>query len=372
MAIKKYEMTDREAINVLQEMGMTVSAVARDALIAVSPSLKESISQESAWAIFNDNNREGEVVDFICHIFESEKVSSTHFRKRIDAIVSETPMSEKGLIYTFFIPQDAPVHRAVYLSEPYGISIGDPLSKETVLDFYQQYQLGLVEDENSQLRFLPLTLNRENQYDLARIRSYRFTTLPLEQVEAFAQKIERVVEEIPKDHLEEMLELAALAADVEKLSDPTEKEKGYEQLCSRHLCRRDVQLALYYWHKIGDQNPIKFSCLSGIILCLFNQNRLSDALEYYDRYEERLTHKEQLVVRFAYYYLEQGNRTLFEVMLNRLPKSDERNLILMLAANQYPEYASQVDSTEIGAVPSDEEIINQFFTVQRADELETE
>lgn len=125
----------------------TASSLVGDALISVSPSLNEAESEESAWAIFENNERKGDVADYINQFLESEKISPVHYRKRIKSVVQEAPKSSKGLIYSFFIPKDSPLYKAVYLSQPYGIPIGDPLSKSNVLHFYEEYQQGLVEEK---------------------------------------------------------------------------------------------------------------------------------------------------------------------------------------------------------------------------------
>jgi hypothetical protein len=336
----------------------TASSLVGDALISVSPSLKENESEESAWGIFENNERKGNVADYIFKFFESEKVSPSHFRNRIKAIVKGAPKSDKGLIYNFFIPKDVPLHRAVYLSKPYGIPIGDPLSQDNLLSFYEQYEQGLVEEENPQLRFLPSALIYENNFDLTKVKSYRFTTIPLGQLEAYTKKIEQIVDEIFKDHLEEMLQLAVLASEVEKQPNLNERQKGYQELCYRHLCRRDIQLVLYYWHKIDDQSSHKFSYLPGIITCLLNKNQLIQADHYFQQYESKLMHKEQLIARFALAYIERDNRTMLDSMLKKLSNSSVKKFILVLAGSRYPEYAQENIPEDLESLISDDELIN--------------
>ncbi len=336
----------------------TAFSLVADVLISVSPSLSERESQESAWAIFEKNEREGDVASYIYQFLESEKISPVHFRERIRAVVEEAPKSNEGLIYTFFIPKDAPLCKAIYLSEGYGIPIGDPLSGNQLLDFYEQYGQGLVEEKNTQLRFLPSALIPENNFDLSEIKSYRFTTIPLEQLNDYARKIETVVDDIFKDHLEEMLELAALASEVEAQLNPIERQNGYQKLCYRHLCRRDVQLALYYWHKIHDQIPHKFSYLPGIIACLLRNNQLSEAEHYFQRYEEKLIHKEQLITRFAVIYLEQDNRPMLDQMIKKLADSGVKQFVMVLAVSHYPEYAQEYIPGDIENPMSDDALID--------------
>lgn len=336
----------------------TASSLVGDALLSVSPSLKEKESEESAWGIFENNERKGNVAYYVCKFLESEKVSPIHFRGQIKAVVKEAPKSNEGLIYNFFIPKDAPLYKAIYLSQPYGIPIGDAHSQTNLLNFYEQYIQGLVEEENSQLRFLPSALIPENNFDLTKVKSYRFTTIPSEQLNAYTKKIETVVNEIFKNHLEEMLQLAAFASDVEIQSNLSEKQKGYQELCYRHLCRRDIQLALYYWHKIDDQNPHKFSYLPGMIICLLNKNRLIEADYYFQLYESRLIHKEQLIARFGLAYIERDNRPMLDSMLKKLSDSSVKKFILVLAGSRYPEYAQENIPEDLESLMSDDEIIN--------------
>ena len=244
-----------------------------------------------------------------------KKFAPVHFRSRIKSIVKKSPKTNEGLIYNFFIPKNAPLHKAIYLSQPYGIPIGDPLSKNNLLNFYEQYEQKLVEEDNSQLRFLPSALSAKNNFDLTKIKSYRFTTIPLEELNAYAKKIEKIIDEIFNDHLKEMLQLAALASKVESQKNLNKKQRGYQELCYRHLCRRDVQLALYYWHKIDDQNCHKFCYLPGIIICLLNKHQLVQADHYFQQYESKLIHKEQLIVHFALIYIERDNRSMLILCL---------------------------------------------------------
>lgn len=336
----------------------TASSLVAEALISVSPSLKERESDESAWAIFKNNERKGDVADYICNFFESEKVSPVHFRSQIREIVKETPKSHEGLIYNFFIPKNAPLHKAIYLSEPYGIPIGDPLLRNNILSFYEKYEQGLVQEENSQLRFLPSALNPENNFDLTKIKSFRFTTIPQEQLTAYIKKIGRVVNKIYQDHLEEMLQLTALASEVERLPNFNERQKGYQKLCYRHLYRRDIQLALYYWHKMDDQSSLKVNYLPGIISCLLNQNQLIQAEHYFQQYEPTILHKEQIVARFALIYIERNDRSMLDSMLKKLSESNLKNYILILAGSFYPEYRQECVSEAFEIPMSDGELIN--------------
>jgi len=336
----------------------TASSLVGDALISVSPSLKETEGEESAWAIFANNERKSSVADYINKFIESEKVSPVHFRKRIKAVVKKAPKSNEGLIYIFFIPTDTPLYKAVYLSQPYGIPIGDPLSMNNLLDFYERYRQGLVEEKNSQLRFLPSALIPENNFDLTKIKSYRFTTIPIEQLSCYTKKIDKVVSKIFEDHLEEMLQLAALASEVEVQLNPLEKQRGYRKLCYRHLCRRDIQLALYYWHKIDDQNPNKFSYLPGIIACLLKKSQLIHADHYFQKYEAQLIHKEQLIARFALTYIEQDNRLKFDFMLKKLSESRIKQFLLVLVGSRYPEYAQENVPEDLENLMSDDELID--------------
>lgn len=341
----------------------TASSLVGNALISVSPSLKEAESEESAWAIFENNERKGDVADCVNQIFEAEQVSPAHFRDRIKSLIKVAPKSSKGLIYTFFIPKNAPLHKALYLSLAYGIPKGDPLSENIVLDFYEQYRQGFVEENNSQLRFLPSALIAENDFDLAQIKSYRLTTIPQGELQDYAHKIERVVNRIYESHLEEMLQLTALASEVEALSDPLEKQSAYQKLCYRHLCRRDLQLALYYWHKLDDRHPQKASSLHGIIACLLKKNQLELAYAYFQHYEEQLVCKEQLIARFALTYIEQNNLPMFNLMLSKLSECDLRTFVLVLAATQYPEYFQECIPEEMESLMSDEDLINLGVSV---------
>lgn len=315
------------------------------ALISVSPSLKETESQESAWAIFEKNDRESYFVsDHINAIFESENISPHHYRDRIEQIVEETPPSNEGLIYNFFIPKNAPLHKAVYLSEGYGIPIGDPHSETQLRDFFERYTSGLVEEKNTQLRFLPSAV-------IPDIKSYRFTTIPREQLNAYSKKVEEVVHAIFADHLNEMLELAAFAFEVEKESN----QRGYHQLCYRHLCRRDVQLAQYYWHKIEGEH--KFTLLPAIIACLLNKNRFIQAYNYFQQYEEQLIHKDQLIAQFAFLFIEQDNRPMLDLMVKKLTEPRVKKFVLELASSHYPEYAQENIPGEIENLMSYDELL---------------
>jgi hypothetical protein len=336
----------------------TASDLVANALISVSPSLKEAESEESAWAIFENNERKTDVTIYLNQIFESEQVSPVHFRNRMKLLLNDAPKSNKGLIYNFFIPKEAPLHKAIYLSYPYGIPKGDPLSKSNVLDFYEQYRQDTVEEEDSQLRFLPSALISANNFDLDQIKSYRFTTIPQGKLKDYAQKIESVVNQIFEDHLEEMLQLAALASETEALQDPIKKQLGYQKLCYRHLCRRDLQLALYYWHRIDDQNTHKFSSLCGIIACLLKKN-ITEAYHYFQQYEEQLIHKEQLITRFALSYIENENISMFDFMLSKLTESNLKSFLLFLASSRYPEkYARVSIPEEMESLMSDDDLIN--------------
>lgn len=335
----------------------TASGLVGDALISVSPSLKEKESQESAWAIFENNERKVNVGDYICDFFESEKVSPVHFRSRIKAVVKEAPKSKQGLIYNFFIPKNAPLYKAIFLSEPYGIPVGDPHSENNLLNFYEQYEQGLVKEENPQLRFLPSALTPENHFDLTKIKSYRFTTIPREELTAYIKKVENVVNEIYKDHLEEMLQLAALASEMETQSDQVVRQNGYQELCYKHLCRRDLQLALFYWRRIEGQSSNKYSLLSGIIACLLSKNQLHRAENYFQLYETELVHKEQIIARFALIYIEQDNQPMLDSMLNKLSDSDIKKFILFMASARYPEYAQENSIEDFEGLISDDEIL---------------
>lgn len=335
----------------------TASSLVGDTLISASPSLKENESEESAWAIFENNERKGDVASYICKFLEFEKISPVHFRSRIKSIVKNAPKSSEGLIYNFFIPKNAPLHKAIYLSQPYGIPIGDPLSKNNLLNFYERYEQNLVEGNNSQLRFLPSALNYENNFDLKKIKSYRFTTIPLEELNAYTKEIEKIIDEIFNDHLKEMLQLAALASEAESQTNLSKKQKGYQELCYRHLCRRDVQLTLYYWHKIDDENPDKFRYLPGIIICLLNKHQLIQADHYFQKYESQLIYKEQLIARFALIYIERDNRFMLDSMLEKLSDSNIKKFILHLAGSRYPEYPQENVPEDLNLM-SDDELID--------------
>ncbi len=336
----------------------TASSLVGDILISVSPSLKEKESEESAWGIFKDNERKGNVADYIFKFLESEKVSPSHFRDQIKAVVKEAPKSNKGLIYNFFIPKDAPLYKAIYLSQPYGIPVGDACSQTNLLNFYEKYRQGLVEEENPQLRFLPSALIPENNFDLTKVKSYRFTTIPSEQLKVYTKKIEKIVNEIFKNHLEEMLQLAALASNVDIQLNLGEKQKGYQELCYRHLCRRDIQLALYYWHKIDDQNPHKFSYLPGIIIGLLNKDQLIQAEDYFQHYESRLLHKEQVVARFAITYIERDDQARLDAMIKKLFDLNIKKIVLSLAGSRYPAYDQEDIPEDLENLMSDDELID--------------
>lgn len=179
----------------------------------------------------------------------------------------------------------------------------------------------------------------------------------MEQLNAYTQKIEKVVDEIFEDHLEEMLQLAALAAEVELRQNSSERLTGYHELCYKHLFRRDVQLALYYWHKIDDQNPLKLSCLPGIISCLLKKNQLAEAYHYFHQYEAMLPYKEHLSARFALIYIEQDNRPMLELMLEKLTLSKIKQFVLYLASSRYPGYAQEIVPGELENPMSEDELI---------------
>ena len=96
----------------------TVSSLVADVLISVSPSLKEKESEESSWGIFENNERKGNVADYICKFLESEKVSPIHFRGQIKSVKASF------IIFLFlrmphFIKQFIFLNRMVFLLAMY-------------------------------------------------------------------------------------------------------------------------------------------------------------------------------------------------------------------------------------------------------------
>lgn len=333
----------------------TASTLVGNALISVSPSLQEAESEESAWAIFEKNERKADVTIFLNHIFESEKISPIHFRTRIKSLLKERPKSSEGLIYNFFIPIEAPLHKAIYLSEPYGIPRGDPLLSTTLRDFYTKYQHGLVEETNAQFRFLPSALISENGFNLEEIRSYRFTTIESEKLHSFAKLTEEMVSAIFDSHFEEMVNLAALSSATVRLKSSSERQKGYQKICYHHLLRRDIQLALYYWYKIDEPN--QFSYLPGIIICLLKRGQIDEAYQFFLEYEKHLMHRDQLIARFALTYFEQDNSVMFNTLLNKISDPQIRLFLMVIASARYPEYALEQIPEQLEALMSDDELI---------------
>lgn len=306
----------------------TAYSMVGNALISASPSLNETEQDESAWAIFNDNDRKSDIGDYINAFFEAEQISPSHYRNRIKSLVKSAPKSSCGLLYNFFIPKDAPLHKALYLSEAYGIPVGDPLSNNKILDFFIQYSLGLAAQDNHQVRFLPSALISENDFDLDQIKSYRFTTISKKEFEDYAKNVECTVSEIYEDHLEEVLQLSRLAAKVNMLADPIKKQESHLELCKRHLSRCDHQLALYFWSKLDGTE--KMSQLTDIIICLLKNNQFSTAHSYFQKYEDLIGEHEQLIAFFAIIYLEQCNFPMLELMLTKLSDPSLKQMLLTL------------------------------------------
>lgn len=347
----------------------TASSLVGEALISVSPSLNEKEGDESAWAIFEANDRKGDIIQYLQYIFEVEHVSPLHYREKIKNLARETPKSAQGIIYHFLIPKNDPIHTAVYLSEPYGIPKGDPHLPDGIVNFYQKYKQGEIANENPQLRFLPSALHPKNKFNLGQIKSYRFTTIPEEQLAKFARKVETVVEQIYHDHLEEMLQLAALAAETETLSDTTAQQQGYQKLCHQHAYRGDHRLALYYWHKLDDQNPHRGAYLTGVLACLLRNQYIDQAYHYFNEHEAIIKQKEQIIARFALQYLERGNVSMFELMLSKLDDSDLKKFLEVVADSKLPdseynpEYVPGLEDSFI----SDDELIRKALETVRLD-----
>lgn len=334
----------------------TASSLVGETLISCSPSSKETESEESAWGIFAENEREAEIEIYLSAIFKTEKVAPVHFEQLLNSLVEEAPQSQTGLLYNYFIPKQAPLHKALYLSKAYGIPSGNPLKQNTVSNFYDQYSQGLITKKNPQLRFLPSALTPENGFNLNEIKSYRFTTIPAIELDAFTKKIESVVSRIFENHLEEMFQLAGLAQEAEQEQDPSVKQQRYQTLCHRHLIRRDVNLALYYWNRIEN----KAAFLPGILICMLGNHQLERGLALFQEYETILLHKEQLAARFALMYLEKKNQPMLEYMLGKISQLEIKQFVLLLASALYPEYATElVPGMDMDSVPlmSDDELI---------------
>lgn len=315
----------------------TTFDVVGSALISASPSLKEKESQESAWGIFVNNERETETDGYIRQIFDAEMVSPHHYQEKIESLIEEAPKSPCGLLYHYFIPKEAPISKAVYLSEPYGIPKGDPLSSDTLVHFFATYQDKKTYDSETQLRLLPSAMRKANGFALNQVVTYRYTTLSEGEFTDYVQKVDSVAKAIFEEHLQEMLELGSLAQETEKLVDEGQKQENYQTLCHRHLIRRDTSLSLYYWKKLEDHHPEKMSLLTPYIAIMWKKDP-ELALSYFKTYEEQLPHKEQLAVRFAFSFVEKNNRKGLEEMLAKIEDEDLRILVSIVASTRFEEY----------------------------------
>ncbi len=135
------------------------------------------------------------------------------------------------------------------------------------------------------------------------------------------------------------------------------EQRIYQQLCYRHLCRKDTQLAQYYWSKIENACPQKMPFLPAIITCLLSSDHLSEAEHYFYKHQEQLPHLNQLQGRFALVYLQKGNLQKFDSMIEQLSNDSIKQLLLFFASVQYPEYAPRNAPNELIPLMSDEEFI---------------
>ncbi len=339
----------------------TVSSEVANALLSGSPSLNENESEESAWGIFENNERgETDVAQYIYEIFESEGVSESLFKDDVKNIVKDkASKSKQGLIYTYFIPKTDPLNKAVYLSEKYGIPSGNPHAENTVTDFYQNYEQGEIVRDNSQLRLLfPALADSKNGFDLNQIKSYRFTTLSEKELKNYSEKIEKLVSKIFEDHIKKMLKLTQLAAETEVLEDESKQQKGFQKLCYKHLCRRDIKLALYYWNKLDEKNENRFSFLPGIIACLLKKGQFEQAFDYFEKFGDKILFQEQLAARFALYAIGKNDLSLLQSMLLKLSGSNLKNFVLLIASNKFTEYQQDgLDEEEMEGLMSESELI---------------
>jgi len=169
-----------------------------DYLISCSPSLDQTESDESAVAIFMNGQRGELFPDLVKEIFYEEDVPPELFEKAIESLINESPFSnKKGILTQIFFPKGSDLYKFAYVSAEYGIPVGDPHDKKELKRFFKQYKQGLwPESSIPQLRLLSSAFQNTSEFPAGEIHSVRYTLVNEEVLETYAQKVDRVINEI--------------------------------------------------------------------------------------------------------------------------------------------------------------------------------
>ncbi|MCB1109349.1 MAG: hypothetical protein KDK64_00050 [Chlamydiia bacterium] len=286
----------------------TVSSVVQKNLIAMSPSLRERDRDESAFAIFKNNDRDNGLEDHITELFKAANVLEQVFQSRIQKLLKEVPMTGKGGILTqVFLPKDADLSKVIYRAEPYGIKVD-----QDVHEFFQKYPQG--DNEEPQLRFLSGAI-----WGFPRVEMVRYTFLNQAQLDEMTKQVRRVVLEILEEN--------------QSILSKLKQQPPSEELALKYLDHHDPMGALRCANEI---EAVSEELWEKIIVSLIDCEELEEAEKLI---QEHLARPEKALAALGMKYLDRGAIEKVNAIIERLPESHAKNLLLLLRAFQYSEYA---------------------------------
>lgn len=297
----------------------TASSSVANYLISASPSLEEDCSNESAIAIFRENDRDQLLDAVIFGMFKEEAVLPSLYEGKIKNLLQDFPSSGKGGVLTqIFLPKSAPLHKAVYRSYGYGIPYGGKVDT-----FFQEYAKGVrwAEDPIPQLRFLPSAIREEEDVHIV-----RYTHISSEALQNYAEKVDRVVSGIFEEYQADHSQLFEQMSMVMSLDDGEEKDALLEKL-SLQFCKRSEPIKALELVKMitGEAR-----CLRVVVSSLIERGEceLAEAL-----IESDLT----LLAQLGFLYIDHGNLIKTQMILDKMSDSPQKNFLLLMCMAHFDE-----------------------------------
>jgi len=330
----------------LREDYDTVSSTVARYLVSVSPSLEENEGDESALAIFRENDRDQILDDVTFEIFREECVSPSLYEDQIRGLLVDFPCSEKGGILTqVFLPKTAPLHKTVYRCHAYGLLFDGVDNIEKIDEFFEDYSKGVrwSEDPTPQLRFLPSAIKQENGFDHSDVRMIRYILLSSEALREYAEKVNRVVTGIFEEFKLSNLQLAKEVSDVMSLDNRDEKDILLEKLSLKYLKCSDPIKALKLVKMIGDGYVGKPRCLTLVVSSLIQGQECSLVEEVIQNESKNLLQKQTLLAQLAFVYLDHGNLSKVKSTLEKMTESPQKNLVLLMCMSQFDDQRDEFE-----------------------------
>ncbi len=308
----------------------TASSAVANYLISASPSLKEDHSNESAIAIFRENDRDQVLDDVIFGMFKEESVLSSLYEEKIRQLLEDFPCSGKGGVLTqVFLPKSAPLHKSVYRSYGYGIPYEGMDYK--VNTFFEEYSKGVTwaDDPVPQLRFLPSAIKEHDA------RMIRYTHITPEALQKYAEKVDNVVSGIFEEYKESNLQLFEQMSIAMSVDNQEEKNVLLDKLALQFCKKNDPVKALELVQMITNDYGEKARCMTLVVSGLIERQECELAEKVIQQESDRLLMRQTLLARLGFLYIDHGNLTKIQMILDKMCASPQKNCVLLFCISQF-------------------------------------